>query len=78
MQRLAFIRYLYSSAVEQSRQPEPVAALAVLSLHDAVELVLHLAAEHTNANLGKKPEFNEYFGVINAQLAPESLSQRAE
>jgi hypothetical protein len=76
MQRLAFIRYLYATAVEQSRQPGPVAALAVLTLHDAVELFLQLAAEHTNANPGKRPEFGDYFGVINKELAPRALFQQ--
>lgn len=77
MQRLAFVRYLFGVGVEQSRQPEPLAAMAVLSLHDAVELFLQLAAEHINANPGRRPEFADYFGIIDAKLTATSLSPRA-
>ncbi len=78
MQRLAFTRYLYTVGVEQSQHPEPLAAIAVLSFHDSVELFLHLAAEHKNVEIGKRTrkEFAEYFGLIDAELTPGRLSQR--
>ncbi len=77
MQRLAFIRYLYSVGIEQTRQPEPMAAIAILSRHDAVELFLHLVAEHRNVNLGKRPDFTDYVGLIAAEIKPDRLGQAA-
>ena len=44
--RLAFIRYLYGVGSYQARRPEPLCYSAILTLHDAVELFLHLAALH--------------------------------
>ncbi len=43
--RLVFIKYLYTIAHTQANQPEPLNAAAILTLHDTVELFLHLAAE---------------------------------
>lgn len=37
-QRLAFIRLLVQQGVEQAAKPEPMAAAAILTFHDAVEL----------------------------------------
>lgn len=51
MKRLAFIRMLFSQGIEQSRLPEPLNAMSVLSLHDASELFLVLAAEKLGAEL---------------------------
>jgi len=82
MQRLALFRYLYVLGINQTRQPEPLAALAVLSLHDSVELFLHLCAEHADAqrgqlSRGKMLKFEEYFGIINEAIAPRRLSHQA-
>ncbi len=74
-QRLSFVRYIYGVAVEQSRQPEPLAATAILTFHDAVELFLQLASEHLN--VGKhKIEFMQYWDVIDPELYPNRLSQK--
>ncbi|MGH3719643.1 MAG: hypothetical protein ACRDRI_12565 [Pseudonocardiaceae bacterium] len=43
---LSLIRYQVMAAVEQSRQPMPLAMLAINGLHDAVEAMLGLVAEH--------------------------------
>lgn len=74
MQRLAFIHSLASMGERQARQPEPLAALAVLTFHDSIELFLHLAAEHVDAQrgqLGKNRmlKFEEYFGIINEAMS---------
>lgn len=75
MERLAFLRYLYSIGLEQSRQPEPLAAVSILSFHDSVDLFLQLAAECTRATLtSKKPVFAEYFSPINKAIEPKRLS----
>lgn len=47
--RLAFIRLLYQQGIEQSRQPELLAAASILTFHDTVEQFLILAAEHRHA-----------------------------
>lgn len=51
--RLALIRFLYSQAVDQSRQPEPANSVAVLSFHDAIEWFVHLVASVTDSNIYK-------------------------
>ncbi len=79
MQRLAFIRYLYTIGTEQSRQPEPLGVVAVLSLHDSVELFLQLSAEHKNVPVGNRNQvkFGEYFPVIDAVIKPDRLFQQS-
>jgi hypothetical protein len=60
VRRLAFIRFLYTQGLEQSHQPEPFSATALLSFHDTVELFLVLAGEHLNANLPASLNFLDY------------------
>jgi len=45
LRRLAFVRYVHGLATDQSRQPEPQRAAALLTFHDAVEFWLRLASE---------------------------------
>ena len=45
MRRLAIVKYLYTQALEQERKGDPLAGLALLPFHDAVELFLQVAAE---------------------------------
>lgn len=75
MQRLAFIRYLYSTALDQSRKPEPFSALSILSFHDSVELFLQLASEQLNVGRPKL-DFLQYWDVIDPALAPNRLAQK--
>ena len=51
LRRLAFVRYIHGLAVDQSRQPEPQRAAALLTFHDAVEFWLRLASEKLGAPL---------------------------
>jgi hypothetical protein len=75
MERLGFLRYLYEVGLEQSRQPEPLAAVSILSFHDSVDLFLQLASEQSGATLTiKKPYFSDYFAPINEVIKPEQLS----
>jgi hypothetical protein len=46
--RLAFVRYLYGVAVQQSRYPEPLYGTSILTFHDSIELFLQLASEYLN------------------------------
>lgn len=68
VKRLAFIRFLHEQGVEQSHRPEPLAATALLSFHDAVESFLLLAAEHLSVNISNKITFDGYWGEIGAKL----------
>ena len=45
--RLAFVRHLYRHGVEQADQPEPLRAFSILTFHDAAELFLGLALDHS-------------------------------
>ena len=73
--RLAFIRYLYGVAVDQSQLPEPMCASSVLTFHDAAELFLVLACE--KLGVGKKNmEFLAYWEELNRKLRDDSLTQK--
>jgi len=50
IRRLAFVRYLLGVGIDQSRRPDPLAAVALLTLHDAAEMFLQIVAEHQNAS----------------------------
>jgi hypothetical protein len=82
MERLAFIRYLYTVGVEQSWQPEPMAAASVLTFHDSVELFLQLAAERLNApalaaSAGRgEPSLGEYFELLKRKLGGAGLAEQ--
>jgi hypothetical protein len=74
MERLAFIKYLYNTAVDQSRKPQPLCSASILTFHDSVELLLHLASEHLDA--GKKDvSFVAYWDILNGKLRKSSDSQ---
>ncbi|MFJ4343272.1 hypothetical protein [Streptomyces sp. NPDC088915] len=82
VQRLAFIRFLHEQGVAQSRQPQPLAATAVLSFHDAVELFLVLAGEHLQVGLPTQINFSQYWEKLaaglpaNAQLPSKKAMER--
>ena len=75
--RLGLAKYLLRLGVGQSRQPEPIGGIALLSLQDATELFLQLAAEHVGAKRTKKIEFMAYWDVIEERLDGKSLPNRA-
>jgi hypothetical protein len=59
--RLGFIRYLFDVGIEQSRRPEPLSSVALLTFHDAIELFLQLVAEHHNAETDRATRFLDYW-----------------
>jgi hypothetical protein len=67
IQRLAFVRYLYGLGVDQSHKPEPFAAVAVLTFHDACEMFLQIAAEHNVITPSKRPDFLDYWTLFEQQ-----------
>jgi hypothetical protein len=78
--RLAWIRYLFGIAEQQCAFPEELRSIAILSMHDAVELFLHLAAQHANVPLSKarKVEFGEYFSEITKANPALKLSRQQQ
>lgn len=75
IRRLAFIKYFFQFAREQSKLPSPQNYLSILMFHDSVELFLHLSAESLGLNL-TNISFMEYFTRINNKLEDKELSQR--
>jgi hypothetical protein len=77
IKRLAFIRFLYSQGLEQAARPQPLAATALLSFHDAVEMFLLLAAEHLGVNLDRNTTFDGYWTQVAAQASVQLPSRNA-
>ena len=70
LRRLAIVRYLYNSAVRQSRQPEPLGLTSILMFHDSIELFLQLGSEQLNVSkqgLG----FMDYSSLLEPKLGRE-------
>jgi len=75
MRRLAFVRYLHQTAVDQSHQPGMLASAAILTLHDAVELFLDLACEHRNVQR-RGDQFMGYWDDLGPELLPDGLPMK--
>jgi hypothetical protein len=75
VRRLAFIKYLYQTAVSQSKAPAPLNCASLLTMHDAVELFLQLSSEHLNAG-APPPAFKDYWDLLNKKLDPRELDQK--
>jgi hypothetical protein len=75
--RLAFVRYLYGLGVDQSHKPEPFAAVAVLTFHDACEMFLQIAAEHNGVAPPRQrsPDFLEYWPLFEQQAQLQVTSK---
>src|SRR5947209_6532630 len=73
MKRLAFIRYMYDYAMEQSRQPEPLREVSVLTFRDCSEWCLTLAAEHIGVKVPDNTSFMGHWHVINGKLTGEKM-----
>jgi hypothetical protein len=69
IRRLAFVRYLYGLGVDQSHKPEPFAAVAVLTFHDACEMFLQIASEHNGVTFPRQrsPDFLDYWQLFEQQ-----------
>ncbi|MFD6691324.1 hypothetical protein [Micromonospora aurantiaca (nom. illeg.)] len=63
--RLAFIRYLHRLADAQAQLPDPQSAVSLLLLHDAVESLLLLVADHYGL---ASPKFEDYWKVLNPKV----------
>ncbi|MDQ7910798.1 hypothetical protein RB614_40535 [Phytohabitans sp. ZYX-F-186] len=73
VRRLAFIRYLHGLGIDQARLPEPQSHASLLMLHDAVESLLVLAADH----YGKAaPKFMDYWKTLKDDVPGGLTSMR--
>ena len=75
MRRLTIARYLFQAGIEQSHGSEPLAALAILPLHDAIEFFLQAALEHRQASLEGK-DFLGYWPALERKGV--SLTRREQ
>lgn len=72
--RLAFIKFLYATAVEQSHTSELTAGASLLMFHDAVEGFLLIAAERNG--IKDQAQFAKYWDEFDILLSPQILPQR--
>jgi hypothetical protein len=59
LQRLSLIKYLYETAISQSRKPAPMSMIALLMFHDSIEWFLELAARFLD--IGVPSSFMDYW-----------------
>ncbi|MGC5022595.1 hypothetical protein [Micromonospora sp. DT47] len=65
VRRLAFIRYLHRLGDTQAHLPDPQSAVSLLMLHDAVESLLLLVADHYGL---ASPKFEDYWKVLGPRV----------
>lgn len=70
--RLTLVRYLLKLAESQLDQSPIIRALALLTMHDAAELLLDVAAEVRQVSAGKR-EFKDYWGAFRQATPPIEL-----
>jgi hypothetical protein len=76
LKRLMLARYLLGSAEAAQKSHREVGAFAAINmLQDAIEVFFLAAAEHLNADIGKRTEFDGYIDKINEKL-PDPLAFR--
>jgi hypothetical protein len=76
IERLAFVRYLVNVGRAQLDLPEPTAASALLTFHDAVELFLQLAAERLHLQIRfPKDHFVDYWPKLNDAGKPMPFAE---
>jgi hypothetical protein len=78
MRRLALARYLHGRAIEDGRKGDLLSGLALLPLHDAVELFLRAAAEERGVLLPRNVEFLEYWTAFDTAGTPLPLKARMD
>ncbi len=61
IRRLAFIKYFFQFAREQSKYPSPQNYVSILMFHDSVELFMYLSAQFRDINIKTKTNFMEYW-----------------
>jgi hypothetical protein len=74
LRKLAFVKYVYGLAVDQSREPDPQRAAALLTFHNAVEFWLRLASEKLGAPLDRN--FMMHWSLFASLTPPIDLTQK--
>jgi hypothetical protein len=78
MRRLALARYLHGRGTEDGRKGDLLSGLALLPLHDAVELFLRAAAEERGVPLPKTIDFLAYWTAFETAGVPLPLKARMD
>jgi hypothetical protein len=74
--RLMLARYLFGQAEDNAKSHREVASFAAINmLQDAIEIFFLAAADHLNAKIERRTEFDQYIDKINEKL-PEPLPFR--
>ena len=74
MDRLVLARHLFELASQSLKIPNDVGLHSCANLmQDAVEAFLLAMADHVNASIDSKTEFDKYFVQINQKIAPKEL-----
>ncbi len=68
IRRLAFVKYLYDSAIQQSYKPMPLKCGSILTMHDAVELFLRLTSEYRDIKTKSGNSFMQLLEEIESKL----------
>lgn len=71
LRRLALIRFMYGTATQQADQPQPLAGLAILTLHDAAEFFLQLVSEHMEESVAtpsQMPGLTKYYPKLKTKI----------
>ena len=76
MKRLAFIKYLYDSAVKESHKSEPYCSASILIFHCAAELFFELATEYKNIDVPSYTNFMQYWNLLTPKV-PSGITQKA-
>ncbi|MFB7592421.1 hypothetical protein [Streptomyces sp. NPDC056169] len=76
VKRLAYIRMLYEQGVAQAKQPMPMGASSLLSLHDAVEMFLVLASDALSIPGDQRTDFLGYWKKLKEVALSQSLGMR--
>jgi hypothetical protein len=72
VERVACAKYLFQSGINTLDAAGPFSSgLAVLSFHDAAEILLLAIAEHIQVNCGKRPDFMQLHDAINKAGVPK-------
>lgn len=75
IRRLAFIKYLYRVAVQESKGPEPLSSVSLLLFHDAIELFLQFASEYLGVSK-QQISFMEYWDLLSQEPLNVELTQK--
>jgi hypothetical protein len=71
--RLALVRYLLQHAGTLAENPSPLCSLALLSMHDAIEMMLDVLAEAAGASIATGRDFASYWSGLKNCETPVHL-----